>query len=148
MPATTELATITNDELNTAVTFEEAIAHAQSLGLTSADVTVIVNPYTVLNQNKDALLDTPFFVRLVRFPVDKDTKREYSVMYCVTKGNDMFVVTDGSTGIYTQLLAIVAKRENDQHPTPEQNLFIANGLRKSDYIHEESGQPATTYYLA
>ena len=150
MSATNQVAipTITNEELNTPVTFEEAIAFS---GLSEADVTVIVNPYEVVNQNKDSLLGVPFYIRLVRFPVDKETNREYSVTYLVTKDGRMVVMTDGSTGIYKQLLSIVNKREADGHPTPEQNMLIANGLRKSDYIVQEGeakGSKATTYYLA
>lgn len=135
---------ISSEELNTAVTIQEAIAAAQAMGLTEEDMTVVVNPYEVLNQDKDPLLGVAFFIRYVRFAVDEKTGAEYAVLYCVTRENKMYVVTDGSTGIYRQLLKIVADYGRDV------NFFIPSGLRKSDYEVEINGrkQPATTYYLA
>lgn len=138
MNAKDEIAKIDNDELNAVRTFDELIA---STGIPEADLVVIVNPYTVLNKDKDALLNKPFFIRHVRFTADKQTGAPFCVFYAVTKDNEMFVVTDGSTGIYAQLQKITEDYGR------QGNFLIANGLRKSDYL-AENGQPATTYYLA
>lgn len=133
-----------HDELDVALTFEEAIAFS---GLPEEQTVFIASNYEVVNQDKDSLLRVPFFIRLVNFKTDDKSGNEYSISYLVTKDNRMVVMTDGSTGIYRQLAKLVAARAEDGHPTPTQNIFIPNGLRKSDYIVEGVGE-ATTYYLA
>jgi len=142
------------DELNATVSFEEALAQS---GLTSEQIVVVASPYTVLNKDKGILVDNPFFIRNVRFATDEDSGNEYAVFYAVTRANEMYVVTDGSTGIRAQLKSIVAQREKDGHPTPTQNFLVANGLRVSEYGLNADNKPAkagekvtgkaSTYYL-
>lgn len=151
-------ALLAREEINLAVTFEEALAiAAQKTGLTSDALAFIGSPYTVLKgTDKDKLVDEPLFVRNWRFAMDDETEREYAVMHVVTKREVMpdmgslFIITDGSTGICAQLRAETEKRVGDSHPTPTQNLLIPNGLTRSDYtIEGDDGKPqdATTFYL-
>jgi hypothetical protein len=132
------------------VSFEEAIAQS---GLTEAQATVIIDPYTTLNQDKDVLIDTPFFIRKVVFSEDKTTHKPYAVVWLVTNANQLFRMTDGSTGIYKQLVAICAEAGRGA------GFLIANGLRKSEYGVNKKGEAvelgapdmdskAATYYLA
>lgn len=141
MSPTNEIVSV-KDSINDVMTFDEAIAAG---GIPLEDTIVVINPYTVLNKDKDALLNKPFFIRMVKFTVDTDTGAEYAVFYAVTRDNEMFVVTDGSTGIHKQLISLVERYQRDY------SFLIANGLRKSDYkieSGENKGKPATTYYLA
>ena len=141
MTPTNELVSV-KESINDVMTFDEAIAAS---GLRVEDTIVVINPYTVINKDKDALLNKPFFIRMVRFAIDEETGAEYAVFYAVTRDNEMYVVTDGSTGIHQQLLKLVDKYDRDH------SFLIANGLRKSDYKiadGENKGKPATTYYLA
>jgi hypothetical protein len=145
---------IDNEELNTVLTFDEA---ATASGLSEQDMVFIASPYTVLNQDKDILLDNPFFIRAIRFATDAETENSYTVFHCVTRANESYVVTDGSTGIFRQLSRVVSQRIADGHPTPFQNVMVPNGLRKSEYGIDAEGKPvpkgakavskAATYYL-
>lgn len=138
MNAKNAIAPLNADELNSVRTFDELIKES---GVAESDLVVILNPYTVLNKDKDALLNKPFFIRQVRFTTDDTTGNPFCVIYAVTRDNEMYVVTDGSTGIYKQLVKITEDYARTH------SFLIANGLRKSDYL-AENGQPATTYYLA
>jgi len=142
---------ISRDELDTPVTWEEASAFH---GITDKDV-FVASIYTVLNKDKDALLEVPFIIRKVSFKAEERFASEFAIIHLVTKypvkGASHFVMTDGSTGICAQLMKLVDERIADGHPTPDEGIVIANGLRKSDYLiaeGENAGQPATTYYLA
>jgi hypothetical protein len=132
-------------DLNSVVTFDEAIAAA---GLSEEQMVVVTNPYTVLNKDKDVLVDQPFFVKLIRFTKDAETDNPFAILYVVDRANQMFVVTDGSTGIFRQALAIVAQRVKDGHPTPFQNWMIVNGLRKSEYKLGVDNKPLTKEDIA
>lgn len=164
---TTDLAAYTPDIdqewLNATVTFDEALAEAQKAGLSESDMVVVSNPYIVLNKDKDVLLDKPFFVKLVRFTTDAETGNPFAILYAIAQDNSMYVITDGSKGIFTQAQAIVKQRIKDGNPTPFQNWLVANGLRKSEYPLGVDNLPLTkadiqagvkpsgkgvTYYLA
>jgi hypothetical protein len=143
--ATTSKTVATQDDLNTVVTMRDAVEAALATGLTRDDVEVIVSPYEVLNKDKSPLLNVPFFIRKVAFKKDPETEGGYAVVHLVDANDKLWVMTDGSTGIYTQLVKIVENAGRDH------DFFIANGLRKSDYKIPDgpnAGQPATTYYLA
>lgn len=124
-------------DINSVATFEELAANAETL---------VFNPYEVINKDKDALIGVPFVIRHGRIATDQNTFQDYAVLYVVTKDNDMYVVTDGSTGIMAQY---VAKVNEYGKPGP---FLIPNGLRKSEYLYEDpiSGvkSPAVTYYFA
>lgn len=132
-------------ELNAVLTFDEAVAQS---GLSDAEMVVISNPYTVLNKDKDILVDNPFFVKLVRFTRDEETDNPFAILYVIDRSNQMFVVTDGSTGIFRQSLDIVAQRVKDEHPTPYQNWVLPNGLRKSEYKLGADNKPLSKADIA
>lgn len=153
------LATFERDSINTAITFEELIAAAEAEGLTEADLTFVGSPYEVLDgPGKAVLVDTPFFVRWWRYAIDRVTERPYVVLYLVTRDNRMFILTDGSTGIFAQLRRVTGERIGAGLANPNANLMAANGLRFSEYGVTAEGKPAKpgdkvdslarTYYLA
>lgn len=171
-----ELAVIDDDrnlalgrtEINSVVSFEDAIARsAAAAELDASALVTIVSPWLSLDGvgGKDYLLDKPFHIVDVAFNTDEDTQRPYAVLHVVTQGNEMFYVTDGSTGIFRQILSLVQERKTNGHPTPYEGFTIANGLRKSEYLLTEDANgktipmprdaegrkatgKATTYYLA
>lgn len=158
-----------NAEVNSILTFEEAIERAAARAETTRDdLTVIASPWLSIDTKggKDYLIDRPFFCVDVAFRKDADTQRPFAVLHVITKDNEMFYVTDGSTGMMRQLAQIVGERLENGHPSPYEGFLIANGLRKSDYllVKDEKGATvpapanypadgkiegkATTYYLA
>ena len=151
---------VSQEWVNAVVTFDEAIAQA---GLSEEQMVVVTNPYKVLNKDKDVLLEAPFFVKLARFTQDEVTGNPFVILYAIARDNSMYVITDGSQGIFRQVAAIVSQRIADGHPTPFQSMMIVNGLRKSDYPLGADNKPlskadiqagvkpssiGTTYYLA
>lgn len=157
-PTSAEIASLREDwskapvDLNDAVSFDDLIAQARVAGLGEEDTIFIASPYTVLNKDKDVLLSRPFYIRWFRFGQDDVTKKYYTVFYAVDRENNMYAVTDGSTGIKQQLVTLYNKRAADKHATPDGNVLVANGLRKSEYIYTDPNtgeqSPAVTYYLA
>jgi hypothetical protein len=140
---TNEIAKLDREQINSVVSFDEAIAQAN---LTEDQLTYVASPYTVLkDREKETLVNVPFFIRGVRFAHDESQDADYAVVYVVSRNNEMFIFTDGSTGIYKQLLAEVARRANDGHPTPAANIMVANGLRVSEYfVNETTGEISQT----
>ena len=62
----------------------------------------------------------------------------------VTEDGRKFVITDGSTGIYQQLMTFAQERGRMG------GLVAKNGLRRSDYTYTDSEgkeRPAVTYYI-
>jgi len=144
------------DALNNVVSFDEAV---QETGLNEAELTYVSSPYVVLtDRQKDRLIGVPFLIRSTRFSTDPKTFRDYAVLYVVTKDNEMYILTDGSTGIFSQVQKIVADRLAAGHARPLEGILVANGLRVSEYDVNEDGKPAqpgervvstgATYYLA
>lgn len=153
---------LNRDQVDEVLSFREVLAEANTHGLSPDQVTVLFNPYTTLNQNKDPLLEVPFIIRAVKFhddPKPNGEVVEYANAWCITEDDKLFRLTDGSTGIFQQLKKIVTKRIEDKHPTPFNYIGVPNGLRKSEYWINKDGKPvdddsperdrqATTYYLA
>lgn len=148
---------ISKQELSVPLGFAEAQAEAAAAGVTNT--AVILDPYETLNADKDPLVDRPFFIRAIKFMIDQSTGAEYANLWCVRDDNRLYRVTDGSTGIYQQLVELVKERIATNHPTPYNFFLIANGLKRSDYGVNAAnkavplGDPsqvskATTYYLA
>lgn len=145
--------TLSQDVLNTPVTFSQATGE-----LGSIPEAFVASPYTVLtNREKDALINRPFYIRAVRFTTDPKTEQSYVIVYGVTEDDFMFIFTDGSTGVYSQLRTEVQARIDDNHPTPYEGILVANGLRVSEYDLNAENKPAkpgekvtgrgATYYL-
>jgi hypothetical protein len=145
--------------INTAISWDDAI---RSSGLNEEEYVYVSSPYTTLKgDEKDRLLSTPFYVRAWRFAKDADTAQEYVVLYTVLENGDMFIITDGSTGIFSQMKSVTTKRIGEGHATPVEHLMVANGLRVSEYnLTTDKGATrpakpgekvtgkARTYYLA
>lgn len=140
------------------VTFLEAISEAEAFGLSEADYTVVTNVYEPLKKDKDALIGVPFFIRNVRFSQDKTTKKEFVILHVVDERNNRYLVTDGSTGLFTQISRIVEQRIDAGSPTPYNFILCANGLRKSEFGIDKDGNTvaigdpaleskAATYYI-
>lgn len=149
------------EQYETALTFADAVDEAKGAGLTREDMLTVLNPYEAMNQDKSALLDVPFMIRHVAFLVDEKTINPYLNMWVITEGNKLYRVTDGSTGIHKQMLGLVGKRLDENHPTPYDYFVVPGGLRASIFDVDAEGTPikkgdketkvastATTYYLA
>lgn len=143
----------TRADLDEIVDFDALVAAANE-ALGAENVTAISSNYTVLNgKDKEQLVGVPFIIRKATLSADKLTGNAYVVLHVVTKNNDHFVVTDGSTGIYEQVTALMEKHDRDYA------FLAANGLRSSTYGVSQNGtavplgspeqvSTATTFYLA
>ena len=149
------------DQYETALTFAEAVGEATTAGLSKEDMLTVLNPYEAMNQDKSPLLDVPFMIRHVAFLTDEKTGNGYLNMWVITEGDKLYRVTDGSTGIHKQMLALVGKRLEEAHPTPYDYFVVPGGLRSSTFDVGADNKPikkgdtttkvtstATTYYLA
>lgn len=165
---TGELATmaLTKDEIEEARTFAEVQAEATALGLSEESTTLVINNYQTLNQDKDPLVDRPFWIRAVKFMHDTENDSDYVQFWAIRDDDALYRVTDGSTGIYAQLIRAVQKRTDEKHPTPFNYYRVANGLTKSEFwVNNDESSPdfgkaikdpeykgkkreAATYYLA
>jgi hypothetical protein len=149
------------DRYEMAISFADAVAEATSAGLSREDMLTVLNPYEALNQDKSPLLDVPFMIRHVAFLVDEKTQNAYLNMWVITENNKLYRVTDGSTGIHKQMLKLVGKRLDENHPAPYDYFVVPGGLRSSEFDVDADGIPikrgdkttkvastATTFYLA
>ena len=114
-------------------TFADA---ATTFGDTLTTITGLDDWGPVLS-DKDALIDVPFIITKWTFR-DGDFG-PYVAALVITKDDEKFVVTDGSTGIFVQLQALHAEGKSG-------GVFCPKGIRRSDY--EVNGRAARTYYLA
>jgi len=64
----------------------------------------------------------------------------YAHVRIVTRDRRTLCFDDSSTGVYAQLIKL---RENGQ----TSGIACPNGLRVSEYTHEETGRAAATFYL-
>lgn len=107
---------------------------------------------TVLNQDdKDQLIGKPFIIVSVK--VNQGNFGPFVTLTCLGKGNEKFVINDGSTGIADQMADLVRRFG------PEKPIYVPNGLRRSDYFVDNDTQAISkdprpnsfkqsTYYLA
>lgn len=149
------------DQYETALSFADAVAEATKAGLGRDDMLTVLNPYEAMNQDKSPLLDVPFMIRHVAFLTDEKTGNGYLNMWVITENDKLYRVTDGSTGIHKQMLALVGKRLEENHKTPYDYFVVPGGLRSSTFDIGPDNKPikkgdtttkvsstATTYYLA
>ena len=100
---------------------------------------------------KDSLVNVPFL--LVQWAVSNPESSEngqYIVARGMTKENQRFRISDGSTGIMQQLVSLTVGRMEAGHPAPNSGLLCEKGLRKSDYkTTDAAGKEinATTFYI-
>jgi hypothetical protein len=100
------------------------------------------SPYTVVD--KETLVDKPFVITDVRH-YDGEYGPTIAIM-AITEDNDLVVINDGSTGIYQQVVGLVAEHGR------KAGIKVKGGLRVSKYEYEDpktgKATPAKTYYLA
>lgn len=142
--------------------YDEAVAAAELDGLTEEDTVFVRSNFRVIT-DKEELLSVPHMIRAIRFSKDDVSERPYVIVYAVArlpKGDEMVIYTDGSTGVFAQLVRAMQKRMADGHKTPTQWFNCVNGLDKSEYnLTEVDGKPrpakpgekvsgqGTTYYI-
>jgi len=140
-------------DLDEVVDFDALVAAANE-ALGAENVVAISSNYVVLNgKDKERLIGVPFLIRKATPSADKLTGQPYMVLHVVTKDNEQYVVTDGSSGIYQQVTDLIDKHGRDYA------FLVANGLRSSTYGVTANGtavplgspeqvSSATTFYLA
>ena len=89
---------------------------------------------------KESLVGFPFLIVDVKF--HKGEFGDYAAVLCMDNTGKRFVFTDGSTGIYRQLLDL-AERLGSRGLA---GIACRKGLKASEY--EKDGRKAVTYYLA
>lgn len=88
---------------------------------------------------KDTLLGQPFLIADVKFHTGDFG--DYAAVLAVKLDGTRVVFTDGSSGIYKQLI-----RLEEQTGGRLSGIACRSGLRKSEY--EKDGRAARTYYIA
>lgn len=89
--------------------------------------------------DKDTLLGVPFLIADVKF--HSGDFGDYAAVLAVKLDGTRVVFTDGSSGIYRQLVAL-----EEQLGGRMSGIACRSGLRRSDY--EKDGRAARTYYIA
>lgn len=148
-----EFETWSEAELNSIETFDQWMKES---GLSEADLTFMGSNWTPVD--KKELVNRA--VGFIKWKFSAGDFGPFVIAYGITRDtNERILITDGSTGIYKQLLEVTNMRIARGHATPIENLFVPNGLRVSDYyLDEETGHAlpkgetserrARTYYLA
>lgn len=144
---------VDRDDLEFAMSFDQAIAGA---GLEESQLSFVASPYRVV-KDKNELVNQPFYIRFFRIAIDEKTDRPYVVVYAITRGDEMVIFTDGSTGVFRQLTKEAQRRIDEGHPVPNGAILVLNGLRVSEYGIDKDGKPvgsgvkpdsmAETFYL-
>jgi hypothetical protein len=108
--------------------------------------------FSVLD-NKDVLEGVPLILLRWDFRVSEEVTRklesggevpaEYVSARVMTRDGRKFIVNDGSTGLYKQLVDFTNKTER------QGGLYVPHGLRKSEYWVEtpDGKKRAATFYL-
>lgn len=108
------------------MSFDEIGALFEGTAVDSTEVIESDSIGEVLNGNdKDRLLKVPFFILDFRF--NEGDMGKFVSARIVTKASEKFVLNDGSSGIYAQLLSASEKGVKG-------GIACRNGLRKSDYL--------------
>jgi len=137
-------ARLTEDMLAEITTFEEALLAAQEVGFV-VDASDLGDGFALL-KDKNQLVGKDLIVMSVRFNVGDMGK--YAIIRVVTSENKKYVLTDGSTGMCSQLEQIASKLE--AKGVTMAALRCRRGLIRSDYeVEDHKGNmiPATTYYF-
>jgi len=144
---------LTNDELLSIGTFEDALALVQeTYGDVLAADEVIGNGFKLL-KNKDLLVGVAFVALKWKF-LPGDFGRDYTNILLVTEGGDRYLMNDGGAGITRELQEFSARTDRMG------GVVFRNGLTSSTYDFcgecrstecDEPGThkmtPATTHYL-
>lgn len=154
--ATQELVVSGVDEatINRIDSFQAAFAAFSATDLKQEDMLYQASPYPLL-EDKNTLVGVPFIITQVKWGESKKFVRNgesarFVILYIVTEGDELWTVTDGSTGIADQVQTLVADRQSRGVIPADQGIYVKNGLTRSDYDYtDEKGNvsPATTFYL-
>lgn len=160
--AAEELETIPR-EIITEITWDNAQAYFAeeeievSVGLEVSDG---FERYT--DEDKPKLIGTAFLILdWRRIPGDMGM---FATIRLLTEDGKRVRISDGSTGVYQQLVQIEIEREKKGHKAPTQGVLVRKGLRASDYfiykdsrevipkdivdtVPKENKVKAVTYYL-
>lgn len=103
-------------------------------------------------RDKRSLLGVPFLIGKVTF--NRGDYGAFVSLTAVDAENNEFVMNDGSTGVYRQVVSYLHKKgmladDIDKPETGEHEvrLVCRKGLRVSEY-EGPGGKPASTFYLA
>lgn len=104
--------------------------------------------------DKDRLVNVPFLI--VAFTISSAEDSEYGSQYVVVRGitatNQRFRFTDGSTGVFRQLVRLWKTRSENPATAPFANVALKcpNGLTRSEYnkIVDGKNTRAVTHYIA
>lgn len=144
--------TFDTETLRSIVNLDDAVALLEQHGITIRDAAnEIGDGFTVL-ENKDELLGKQFIVISAQFAKgDFGGGAEFCILRVVSTAGK-FIVTDGGTGIATQVRDCIARTGDAA------GLLVKRGLRKSEYDTDKDGKPTSdkalvegkgvTYYLA
>lgn len=141
--------TISTAQLAEVTSFDDALALIESTY--GADALVLASDVLgdgfTLCENKDQLIGVP--CAFVSWADSVGDFGPYVVARVVTQDGRKLVIVDGSTGIYSQLVAFTERFGRSG------GLVSKNGLRRSDYeyddVDKQTGEtvkrPASTYYV-
>jgi hypothetical protein len=100
---------------------------------------------------KESLVNVPFLA--MQWSVSNPENSEHGQFMSVrgmTKTGERFRISDGGTGIMTQLVQLTQKRITDGHAAPNTGLLCGKGLRVSQYTATDAAGKvikAETYYI-
>lgn len=130
--------------------FADALTALTTVGATPDTAsTVLADEWPLIE--KDSLVNVPFL--LVQWAISNPEASEngqYIVARGMTKENQRFRISDGSTGILAQLVSLTVGRMKDGHPAPNSGLLCEKGLRRSDYKTTDAAGKAinaSTFYI-
>jgi hypothetical protein len=120
----------------------------------SGDIAVFEgSPYKVLSgkEGKKTLEGKEFMI--ISYDFNEGDYGEFVTVRLITPDNELYIINDGSTGIYAQL------KELYRTSGRKGGIHVKNGLRASDFTYVEKDfdgnplpdrkpVPATTWYLA
>lgn len=103
------------------------------------------NGFEVLTtEQKGTLVGKPFYI--VDWKFNAGDQGEFVTLFIITNEEDRYILNDGSTGIYAQMMRLVDRMQG-QHAY----IAVPKGLTKSDYFYKDEKnieRPATTFYLS
>jgi hypothetical protein len=142
------LTTIANLELPDS--FEQALAALQTIGgdIETAAV-ALADDFPLVE--KESLVNVPFLAMQWSISNPESSENgQYMTVRGITKEGARFRISDGGTGIMTQLIQLTQKRITDGHAAANTGLLCAKGLRVSKYdTKDDAGKPikAETFYI-
>lgn len=132
-------ARVDEDALRQVESFDQAFALAADVWGGVVDASELLGTgFDVLNsEEKTQLLNVPFVI--LDTAVHDGEQGEFCSIVAVTEKGARYIINDGSTGIYQQILKLREKTEKNG------GWLVRHGLRKSEYATcKECGKPHQT----